>query len=733
MNLIPYTKSKPALFAALILLALSSAHCAAPVAAPDPGRSAPTATLSAAAVLGTMERAADWQLAHPSDWPTFDWTQAVGYSGMMALAGISGQSRYRDAMVAMGERRDWKLGPDTYHADDQIVGQTYAELYLQLGDPRMIAAMRAQFDGMLAQPHDGSMEFGLPDSLTRWTWCDALFMAPPAWMRLYAATGDQRYMDLAVAHWWRTSDYLYDKSEHLYFRDSSYFNRREANGQKVFWSRGNGWVMGGLVRMLQYLPAHHAARARFEQQFKEMADRLVTLQQEDGMWRASLLDPEHYPLKETSGTGLYTYALAWGVNQGLLERARFEPALRKGWAALNASVLADGRLIHVQPIGKDPKSFDDKATEVYGVGAFLLAGSEIYRMALLEQSTPQGVSVVNGAAIFRAAETVEAALGKGAVAIMDAQTSRIVNSQADGAHVLFQATLAPGETRRYFAFERSKLPAVPPLDRRAHARFVPERFDDFAWESERIAHRVYGPAIMTEPGEKLTSSGVDVWAKSAHKLVIDNWYKSKDYHADHGEGLDFYSVGTSRGCGGLGVYDGRALHVSSNFKQWTVLADGPLRAAFELRFGRWDASGRAVSEVRRVSIDAGSNFSRVESRFESPLAAPLQVGVGIAQRAGGGRYTSDAGMHWMSYWEPQHGADGTIGCGVVLPMAGAFAESAGNYLALGQALPGQPFVYYLGAGWSKSGDFSNAQAWEAYVQNFAARVAAPVQVRVEAR
>ena len=154
-------------------------------------------------------------------------------------------------------------------------------------------------------------------------------MGPPTWVRLYAATGDERYLDFAVTNWWRTTDYLYDKDEHLFFRDSTFFQKREANGKKVFWSRGNGWVMAGLVRVLQYLPMNHPDRPRFEQLFKDMAAKIVTCQQPDGLWRASLLDPEDYPAKETSGSGFFTYALAWGVNQGLLDRAKFEPAVRK--------------------------------------------------------------------------------------------------------------------------------------------------------------------------------------------------------------------------------------------------------------------------------------------------------------------------------------------------------------------------------------------------------------------
>jgi rhamnogalacturonyl hydrolase YesR len=363
------------LLPAAILVTVSPGHALA----------AAEQAVAPAAVLAAMERVADWQLAHPSAHETTDWTQGVGDAGFMALADLSGTRKYRDAMVAMGERNGWQPGPRVYHADDHVVGQTYVELYLQLRDPAMLAPLRARFDAILAEPHEGTLEFTVPGNQDRWSWCDALFMAPPAWVRMTAATGDARYLDQAVAAWWRTSDYLYDQDEHLYYRDSNYFARREANGRKVFWARGNGWVMAGLARTLHYVPADHPARARFERQFREMAAKVITLQQGDGMWRASLLDPAAYPARETSGTALFAYALAWGVNQGLLDRAAYAPVVRRAWTALAASVQPDGKLTHVQPIGQAPTGFAEDATEVYGVGAFLLAGSEVFRMVLPER------------------------------------------------------------------------------------------------------------------------------------------------------------------------------------------------------------------------------------------------------------------------------------------------------------------------------------------------------------
>lgn len=338
-------------------------------------------TLQPAAVLEVLRRVGDHHLS--TDWRVRpdDWVAAVGHTGLFALAETTGDARYFDALRAIGETNHWRLGPAEYFADDHCIGQVFADLYLRERDPRFIAPMRERFDAILAAPKDTNLDITLPGTFSKWSWCDALFMAPPAWLRLSIATGDPRYLDFAVNHWWITSDYLYDTEEHLYFRDSSFFKPREANGQKIFWSRGNGWVMGGLVRMLQYLPADHPSRPRFITQFQEMSARLLSIQQPDGLWRSSLLDPASYPARESSGTGLITYGLAWGVNNGLLERATYAPAVARAWTALVGCVEPDGRLTQVQPVGLAPVRFPDRSTDAFGVGAFLLAGSEVHRLA----------------------------------------------------------------------------------------------------------------------------------------------------------------------------------------------------------------------------------------------------------------------------------------------------------------------------------------------------------------
>ncbi|HEY5078701.1 MAG TPA: glycoside hydrolase family 88 protein [Opitutaceae bacterium] len=759
----------------MILAAAGIAAClpfaAAESMGPDP---------SPSAILGTMERVADWQLANPSKHGATDWTQAAGCTGMMALAGICGDSRYRDSMRAMGEAEGWRLGPRTYMADDHCIGQTYAELHLLYRENGMIAPLRERFDAILAAPSRvRSLEFSYAQgsALENWSWCDALFMGPPTWVRLYAATGDTRYLDFAVANWWRTTDYLYDKEEHLFYRDSTYFPRREANGRKVFWSRGNGWVMAGLVRTLQYLPSNHPDRPRFERLFGEMAEKILSCQQPDGLWRASLLDPASYPLKETSGSGFYVYALAWGVNQGLLERSRCEGAVRAGWNALCSCVGDDGRLSHVQPIGADPKRFPEDSTEVYGVGAFLLAGSEVYRMAVIREAGPAAVAVdvANPSPFRRESETVELHLrtdparpvpGASVLprhfhpkqpAVLEGVSSRIVPSQAYSSDagpgwdtLVFQVDLGPDEKRRFLLLDAAVLAGVPAAVVRTYARQVPERFNDMAWESDRTAHRAYQQALIQ--GEGTVSSGIDVWSKRTRRMVIDEWYRNGDYHNDHGDGMDDYRVGPSRGCGGLGIWDGSRLHVSSNFRGARVLTTGPVRSEFELTYDAWDAGGTMVSETRRVCVDAGSNLCRASSVFSSDVSSPVQVGIGIAQRAGeGGTLARSQPEGWMAYWQPPDRDRGNIACAVIVPEGVvAFATEKGtlpagqpagpgaegyppvsNELAIAPAQMGKPFVYFFGSTWSKSGDFPGESDWEGYVRRYRERIKTPLEVTME--
>ena len=350
-----------------------------------------------AAILADTRRVADWQLANRTNWATMpaarksvrevrDWQQATFWVALTELA--NRDKAYAQPLLELGRAERWRMGDLLFHADDQLIGQAWLWAAQNGEGEKAIAPMRAYFDHVLANRPTIGLEFipvapgkGTSTCTDRWCWCDALFMAPPTMLRLAQATGDKRYADFVHEEWKATTDYLFDPSEQLYFRDSRFFDMRDAKGRKLFWSRGNGWVMGGLVRVLQVLGKNDPHRPTYEKLFKNMAAKVVTLQKDDGYWPASLLDDDPGTPPESSGTAFFTYAFAWGVDNGLLDRATYEPAALRGWAALGRAVQPDGMLGWVQQVGDRPDSVSAKETQFYGSGAYLLAGTAMYDLA----------------------------------------------------------------------------------------------------------------------------------------------------------------------------------------------------------------------------------------------------------------------------------------------------------------------------------------------------------------
>ena len=231
-----------------------------------------------------MTTVADWQLANPSAHKPYEWQGAPFWAGLYELAVRSGsRQKYLDAIRRNGETVQWQPGPQPLLADDHAVTQSYFLLYRVENDRRMIEPALARFGEMLQESFAESLEWSEDKTLREWVWCDALFMSPPALALATSTTGDGRYVELMDRLWWKTTDYLYDKQEHLYFRDSGYFTRREANGKKIFWSRGNGWVLAGLARVLAQLPADHASRPRFVQLYREMAAKILVVDDDESL------------------------------------------------------------------------------------------------------------------------------------------------------------------------------------------------------------------------------------------------------------------------------------------------------------------------------------------------------------------------------------------------------------------------------------------------------------------
>ena len=362
---------------------------------------------------------------------------------------------------------------------------------------------------------------------------------------------------------------------------------------------------------------------------------------------------------------------------------------------------------------------------------------------------PVAVKVQNPLAVARASQTVVLALAdlrKLAPGLDAAKTvvfddkrkpvlSQLVDADGDDVpdELLFQADLGAKESKT-FSVEAGTRPTFKADDFKAYGRFVRERHDDFVWENDRVAHRMYGPDLEIWKKEPLTSSGIDIWVKRARRMVVNEWYMTDDYHRDNGDGADFYSVKTSRGCGGVAVFVADKPAVSRNFVTSRVLTQGPLRVVFELGYAPFEAGGGKVTETKRITLDAGSNFNRIASTFKVEGGGPaLSVGVGIGKHKGADLKTD---KHWMRTWEPLPETNGSLGCAVILP-AGAAATIRPTDLdtfMVAKASPGVPFVYYMGSDWSKrGGGAADAGAWTKAVQEQVRDIGAPVKVTLSAK
>jgi hypothetical protein len=312
--------------------------------------------------------------------------------------------------------------------------------------------------------------------------------------------------------------------------------------------------------------------------------------------------------------------------------------------------------------------------------------------------------------------------------------------------LLFQHDFAPGEKSASFTIEKTEALA-PPFPTKVSARIVPERLDDFAWENDKVAHRTYGPALAAPapPGsnkEVLSTSGLDIWFKRVPYPIVDRWYNigHDHYHHDEGEGIDMYNVGRSLGAGGTAVWDGSKVWAGANFRTWKVLANGPVRAVFELGYDAWDAAGIKVAEVKRFTVDAGHYFDRIDSSFTYSAPQPLTIAVGL-NRAPSDKgedaqvaFTRDSAAHALVQWVSQR-RNGDFGVALILPSGDTahYAENADNAMMLAPSAPGQPLRYYVGAAWTRGGEITSAQQWQRYVTDEAARLASPVAVSLSAK
>lgn len=344
---------------------------------------AQAAGLQSEEVLGQMKKVASWQMEQFANKAPGNWVNATAFAGFAEMYHVYRDEAFEQKVMRLGERNNWDfehgLKRMPYHADHHAQGQLALEMYVYKHRPEMLETIKGRLNYVLDNPTSCGLTHDSKKNKERWNWCDALFMAPPVWLRLYALTGDERYINYMDQEFWATSDYLYSPGDKLMFRDDRFFEKLSKNGKKVFWGRGNGWVYGGLARVLELYPEDRPARKKYLDLYMEMTEGILACRLEGGLWATNLLDPEEVPGNELSASAFFCYGLAWGVNQGILDKKTYWPIVEDVWTKMQDYVLEDGRFVGVQQVGYDPKAFKKDSTKPYGTGAYLLAGSQIYQ------------------------------------------------------------------------------------------------------------------------------------------------------------------------------------------------------------------------------------------------------------------------------------------------------------------------------------------------------------------
>jgi rhamnogalacturonyl hydrolase YesR len=342
-----------------------------------------SAQLSRKEIKEVANAVAEWQIANlsKSRHHILSWTNGALYIGMLEWANTTGYAPGYEFLDSIGKSNNWRMHRLVYHADDICVGQAFIGMYRKFNDPKMLQPAMERAFYVASHPSKAVFQKSNPKGKDeRWTWCDALFMAPPVYAALYSLTGEDVYYKYMDSEYKMCVDSLYDKEEKLFYRDNMRIPLREPNGAKQFWGRGNGWVFGGLPLIIDNLPRFATTTGYYVNLFRELAASVKKTQDKNGAWHASLLNPASYPEPENSASAFFCYGLAWGIRNKHLSRQEYEPVLIKAWQSLVSYVDKDGKLGYVQPVGADPQKVSRESTDVYGVGAFLLAGSELYKL-----------------------------------------------------------------------------------------------------------------------------------------------------------------------------------------------------------------------------------------------------------------------------------------------------------------------------------------------------------------
>ncbi len=703
-------------------------------------------------VMALAEKAGDYQLAHIGDIPVTQWgsesvkpqswEQGALFTGLTALADHSQKPEFAAAVLKRGQDMQWQPGARPYHADDYVIASSYLWDSRHGAGDAAIAPTGARLDAILAAKPTNDLNFDTkPDCQARWCWADALFMTPPVWFEMSRLTGDAKYADYAKSEFWATADYLYDSDHHLFYRDSRFFERSDINGEKLFWSRGNGWVFAGLARIIPLLPDNDPDRPKFVALFQQMAAELKSIQKPDGFWSPSLLGDPETSLPEESGTGFYTYGFAWGVKAGVLDRATYEPVVRSGWAALVRCVHPDGKVGYVQPVSDRPDNVGYDDTQFYGTGAFLLAATAVADLDLAPVEPLKAAVTVSSssdydqpaAMVWFSSDTVQLSsmvpaggwsvetdgrtypaqidnMGLSTVLPLKArqklpvkiypqaaavpQTVQVILNVQEGGTLKGTADQGGLVTGGTFHL-RSKY-VVPP-EHFIHDGVI--AFEGIGWESDKVAYRLYLDKRNV----------VDIYGKKVTRPILQNIGQNVgDYHSMNDWGQDIFQVDQSLGMGGLGrVVDGRAVQLGAPEVTAETIANGPVSAAAKITSIGFDAGKGSLTATYRIMTGSPLTLVSAETRDTSDTFA-----AGLVHHKGVSVLASPPSGHALGYiatWGKQSLAGDDLGIVLFYGKDSVALPYSDDGQTIFVTFTG-PIVYAFGATWAQDGSGVKTEA-----------------------
>ena len=707
-----------------------------------------------------------WQANHPAEVRAF-WDEAAYHTGNMEAYKLLKDKGMLDYSIRWAEHNHWKGATESdakkwkyrqygegqdyvLFGDWQICFQTYIDLYnLDETDKKSEQKVARAKEVMGYEADSKAHDY--------WWWADALYMVMPVMTKMYRLTGDTKYLDKLYENLCFSDSIMLDNATGLYFRDGKYVypKHKTANGKKDFWARGDGWVLAGLAKVLQDMPKDYCHQPFFAEKFVNLAGAVRGLQQPQGHWTRSMMDPEHAPGFETSGTAFFCYGLLWGINNGYLPKKMFAPTVEKAWHYLSEVALqTSGKVGYVQPIGERAipgQTVDANSQANFGVGAFLLAACEYCRHLQTEKLS---LTFQNESDRQRQ-EVAEVDMQRVCEQLGISSEESVVIENLAGQEVDYQKTydgklllFVPVHPRGKASFTISKgKPSTPKAFVRG--KVYPIRKDDLAWENDRSAYRIYGPALQKTEER---SFGIDVWVKNTPELVVEERYakdregnlmedslrkagqkvafaeidRSTSFHLDHGNGMDAYGVGPSLGCGAPALMNDGQLVFPYCYKTCRILDNGPLRFTAELTYG---TTSDGVTEHRLISLDKGSHFNRMTVWYDG-IGKPTALAAGVVLHGDEGLAL---GKNYLRYADPTDRPDlhqSQVFVATLFPNGVSKTKvlkgELNHAVGIVKNYTGAPYTYYFGSAWSLY-DVGSEIQWQNVIDEFMANLRQPLK------